>query len=139
MQGLPASILPGVAGAREDHRSEWITSPRRVRVRFAGATIADSTEMMLLRQHGFLPVYYFPERHVRTDLLEPSPHATFSPYKGTARYFDVRVGGRVARACGWTYPAPLAGSPDTRGYYSFHWHAMDAWLEEDEIVSVHAR
>ena len=110
-----------------------------MRVRFAGATIADSTEMMLLRQHGFLPVYYFPERHVRTDLLEPSPHVTFSPYKGTARYFDIRVGSRSAPACVWTYPAPLAGSPDTRGYYSFHWHAMDAWLEEDEIVSVHAR
>jgi uncharacterized protein (DUF427 family) len=94
---------------------------------------------MLLRQHGFLPVYYFPERHVRTEALEPSPHVTFSPYKGTARYFDVRVGSRVAPASAWTYPDPLPGSPDTRGYYSFHWHGMDAWVEEDEIVSVHAR
>jgi uncharacterized protein (DUF427 family) len=127
------------AGPEYDHRSEWVPSPRRVRVRFAGQTVADSTAVMLLRQHGFLPVYYFPERHVRTGLLEPSPHVTFSPYKGTARYFDIRVGPRVARASAWTYPAPRAGSPDTRGYYSFHWHGMDAWLEEDEIVPVHAR
>jgi uncharacterized protein (DUF427 family) len=127
------------AGQEYDHRSEWLPSPRWVRVRFAGQTVADSTAVMLLRQHGFLPVYYFPERHVRTDLLEPSRHVTFSPYKGTAHYFDVRVGPRVAQASAWTYPAPRAGSPDTRGYYSFHWHGMDAWLEEDEIVSVHPR
>jgi uncharacterized protein (DUF427 family) len=127
------------AGLEYDHRSEWVPSPRRVRVWFAGQTIADSTAVMLLRQHGFLPVYYFPERHVRTGLLEPSPHVTFSPYKGSAHYFDIRVGARVARATAWTYPAPRAGSPDTRGYYSFHWHGMDAWLEEDEIMSVHAR
>jgi uncharacterized protein (DUF427 family) len=127
------------AGLTCDHRSEWVPSPRRVRVRFAGQTIADSIAVMLLRQHGFLPVYYFPERHVRAGLLEPSPHVTFSPYKGSAHYFDIRVGARVARASAWTYPAPLAGSPDTRGYYSFHWHGMDAWLEEDEIMSVHAR
>jgi uncharacterized protein (DUF427 family) len=127
------------AGPDYDHRSEWVPSPRRVRVWFGGQTIADSTAVMLLRQHGFLPVYYFPERHVRTGLLEPSPHVTFSPYKGTAKYFDIRVGQQVGRASAWTYPAPRAGSPDTRGYYSFHWHGMDAWLEEDEIVSVHAR
>ena len=72
-------------GAGYDHRSEWVPSPRRVRVWFGGQTIADSTAVMLLRQHGFLPVYYFPERHVRGGLLEPSPHVTFSPYKGTAR------------------------------------------------------
>jgi uncharacterized protein (DUF427 family) len=127
------------AAPEYDHRSEWVPSPRRVRVWFGGQTVADSTAVMLLRQHGFLPVYYFPERHVRTGLLEPSPHVTFSPYKGTAQYFDIRVGPRVAPASAWTYPAPLAGSPDTRGYYSFHWHGMDAWLEEDEIMSVHAR
>lgn len=127
------------AGPGYDHRSEWVPSPRRVRVWFGGQTVADSTAVMLLRQHGFLPVYYFPERHVRTGLLEPSPHVTFSPYKGTAKYFDIQVGQQVARASAWTYPAPRAGSPDTRGYYSFHWHGMDAWLEEDEIVSVHAR
>jgi uncharacterized protein (DUF427 family) len=122
-----------------DHRSEWIESPRRVRVRFAGEVVADSTEMMLLRQHGFLPVYYFPDRHVRMDLLAGSEHATYSPYKGTASYFDVRVGDRVAPAAAWTYPDPRPGSPDTAGYFSFHWHAMDAWFEEDEVIFVHAR
>jgi len=122
-----------------DRRSEWIRSPRQVRVRFANEIVADSAEMMLLRQHGFLPVYYFPLQDVRADLLLESEHTTFSPYKGTASYFDVRVGDRVAPAAAWTYRDPRPGSPDTSGYCSFHWHAMDAWFEEDEVVSVHAR
>ncbi|MGH9303764.1 MAG: DUF427 domain-containing protein, partial [Acidimicrobiales bacterium] len=118
---------------------EWIPNPRRLRVLFAGVVIADSARSMLLRQHGFLPVNYLPEADLRPGVLEPSRHTTFSPYKGTATYFDVRVGGRVARASAWTYVSPSSGSPDTRGYVSFHWHAMDAWMEEDEVVSVHAR
>jgi uncharacterized protein (DUF427 family) len=118
---------------------EWIPSPRRVRVRFNDAWIADSSRMMLLRQHGFLPVYYFPEADIRTDLLEPSEHTTYSPYKGTASYWDVAVGDRRARSAAWTYREPKPGSPDTRAYYSFDFHSMDAWFEEDEQIYVHAR
>ena len=47
-----------------DRRSEWIRSPRQVRVRFANEIVADSAEMMLLRQHGFLPVYYLSLIHI---------------------------------------------------------------------------
>ena len=39
----------------------------------------------------------------------------------------------------WSYPQPKPGSPDTRGYYGFDWHSMDAWYEEDERLHVHAR
>lgn len=89
-------------------------------------TVADSRRMMLLRQHGFVPVYYFPERDVRTDLLEPSEHTTYSPYKGLASYWTVRVGERTAESAAWSYLEPKAGSPDTRGYFSFDFHSMDA-------------
>jgi uncharacterized protein (DUF427 family) len=94
---------------------------------------------MLLRQHGFLPVYYFPEPDVRTDLLVPTPYTTFSPYKGEATYWDLAVGERVARYGAWSYPSPRPGSPDTSGYYGFDWHSMDEWWEEGERLHVHAR
>ena len=120
------------------HR-EWLPTPRRVRVVFAGVTIADSRETMLLRQHGFLPVYYFPEVDVNRELLQPCSHTTWSPYKGEAGYADVVAGERRAPCAAWTYRQPLAGSPDTRGYWSFDFHAMDAWSEEGERIYVHAR
>jgi uncharacterized protein (DUF427 family) len=119
--------------------AEWLSSPRRVRVRVGDTWVADTKRAMLLRQHGFLPVYYFPEADVRTDLLAPVDYTTASPYKGTARYFDLRAGARVAGCAVWTYPDPKPGSPDTRGYYGFDWHSMDEWQEEAERLHVHAR
>jgi uncharacterized protein (DUF427 family) len=118
---------------------EWIESPRGVRVRFGDECLASSKRMMLLRQHGFLPVYYFPEEDVRTDLLVATDYTTESPYKGIASYWNVVVGERVAPCAAWSYLDPRPGSPDTRGYYSFDWHSMDAWYEESERLYVHAR
>jgi uncharacterized protein (DUF427 family) len=94
---------------------------------------------MVLRQHGFLPIYYFPADDVRTDMLESSDYSTHSHYKGTAQYFDLDSGERAAHCSVWTYPSPNPGSPDTRGYYGFDWHSMDAWFEEATRLYVHAR
>ena len=113
--------------------------PRRLRVRFGGETVADTRDAILLRQHGFLPVFWLPGVHVRTDLLEPSRWTTESPYRGIARYWDLRVGERVAASAVWTYLEPREGSPDLRGYFSLDFHSMDAWYEEEERIYVHAR
>jgi uncharacterized protein (DUF427 family) len=122
-----------------DERTEWNPSPRRVRVMFNSRTIADSRRMFLLRQHGFLPIYYFPRDDVDEACLAACDWTTQSPYKGTARYFDVVAGERRAEAAAWTYPTTRAGSPDTRGTVGFDFHSMDAWFEEDEQIFVHAR
>jgi uncharacterized protein (DUF427 family) len=113
--------------------------PRRLRVRFGGETVADTRDAILLRQHGFLPVFWLPGIHVRSDLLEPSPWTTESPYRGMATYWDLRVGERVARSAVWTYLEPREGSPDLRGHCSLDFHSMDAWYEEDERIYVHGR
>jgi uncharacterized protein (DUF427 family) len=110
-----------------------------LRVRFGGETVAETRRAHLLRQHGFLPVFYLPLADVRQDLLEPSDWTTESPYRGTATYWHLRVGDRVAESAVWTYREPRPGSPDTRGYCSFDFHSMDAWYEEEEHIYVHAR
>ena len=119
--------------------NEWRRSPRRVRVHFGGVRVADSARTMLLRQHGFLPIYYSPAQDVRTELLVPTDYTTHSPYKGTASYWHLRSAQRTAQFAVWSYAQPKPGSPDTRGYYGFDWHSMDAWYEEDERLYVHAR
>ena len=113
--------------------------PRRLRVRFAGETVAETRGAMLLRQHGFLPVFWFPCADVRRDLLEPSDWTTESPYRGRASYWHLRVGDRVAESAVWTYPEPRSGSPDTRDFFALDFHSMDAWYEEEERIHVHAR
>jgi uncharacterized protein (DUF427 family) len=118
---------------------EWVPWPRRLRVRFGGEIVADTRSARVLRQHGFLPVFYLPLADVRHDLLEPSEWTTESPYRGTATYWHLRAGGRIAESAVWTYRDPRPGSPDTRGYCSFDFHSMDAWYEEEERIYVHAR
>lgn len=113
--------------------------PRRIRAEFAGETVVDSRHAKLLHEHGLLPVLYFPENEVRTDLLEPSVKRTTCPWKGEASYRSFRVGDRVAEAAVWTYPDPLDDAPPLKGYVGVYWNRMDRWLEEDEETIGHVR
>lgn len=114
-------------------------SPRRVRVAFAGQTIADSIHCKRLHETGYLPVYYFPEKDIRTDYFEASNHVTHCPFKGQATYHSVRVGEQTAESCVWTYRNPVPEAPALSGLYAFYFDAMDAWFEEDEQIFVHPR
>lgn len=111
--------------------------PKRVRVIFNGETVADSRRVKLLHETGHLPVYYFPEEDLRQDLLEPTDHTTYCPFKGDASYWSVRVGEKVAENSVWGYPEPLEDAPPISGYVAFYHGAMDKWLEEDEEVIGH--
>ncbi|MFW6067033.1 MAG: DUF427 domain-containing protein [Myxococcota bacterium] len=117
----------------------WEPSPRRVRVVFAGETVADSRRAKLLHEEGLLPVYYFPAGDLRQDLLEPSSRRTRCPWKGDAAYWSVRVGDRVASDAVWGYDRPLDGAPPLAHHRAFRWDALDHWYEEDEEVFVHPR
>lgn len=122
-----------------DHRVEVEPSPRWVRVKLGGETIADSKQVLLLRETGHLPVYYFPAEDVRLELLTSTDHHTHCPYKGDASYWTVRTGDKVAENAVWSYPEPLPQRADIKGYLAFYWHKMDAWYEEEEEVFVHPR
>lgn len=113
--------------------------PRRIRGRFAGTTVVDSTNARLLHEAGLLPVLYFPEAEVRMDLLTPSDLATHCPWKGDARHHTLRVGDAVAEHVAWSYPEPIEGAPPLAGHIAFYWDRLDEWLEEDEPLSVHVR
>ena len=117
----------------------WEDSRRRVRVVFADITIADSKHVMLLHEFGRLPVFYFPMQDARMDLMEATEHHTFSPLKGEAAYWTIRIGDRVAEHAAWSYPNPLPAGPQLQGYLALYWEQMDAWYEEEQQVFAHAR
>lgn len=116
-----------------DHRIEIELSPRWVRVKFGGETIADSKRVLLSRETGRLPVYYFPQDDVRMDLLEAARH------NGSTTLWTVKVGDKVAENAAWSYNNPTSKRADLNGYIAFKWHEMDAWYEEEEEVFVHPR
>jgi uncharacterized protein (DUF427 family) len=122
-----------------NHKVTFASTPKRVRAMFAGQTVADSTDALLLRETRHVPVYYFPRTDVRMDLLTPTDRSTHCPYKGDASYWHVAVDGRVAENAAWSYETPFDDVAGMKDYVAFYWNRMDSWWEEDEEVFVHAR
>jgi len=78
-------------------------SKQRMQVRVEGILLADSTNTLELREHGYPPRYYFPRDDVRMDLLIASKTTTYCPFKGHAVYFS--LGER--RDIAWSYEEPV--------------------------------
>jgi uncharacterized protein (DUF427 family) len=113
--------------------------PRRIRATFGGQPVFDSTRAVLLHETGLLPQVYVPVEDIRADLIRPTEHHTFCPFKGTASYWTVTAGDQQAENAVWAYPEPNPESAWLRGYAGFYWDAMDEWYDEDERVEGHIR
>jgi uncharacterized protein (DUF427 family) len=124
-----ANPAPGYA-QKPEHRVDLIPDPRRVRVTFAGAVIADSTATIRVEETGHGPVHYFPEKDVRLDLLRPTTHHTYCPFKGDCSYWTIEVEGggskRQAENAVWGYRAPYDEARGLAGHYAFYGSRVDA-------------
>jgi uncharacterized protein (DUF427 family) len=110
-------------------------SPKWIRARFAGETVADSRRARIVHEHARLPVFYVPREDVRTDLLRPSGRTERDEVKGERSFFTLEGGGRSADDAAWEF----SGEPLIEGLIAFEWGAMDEWLEEEEPLHGHTR
>ncbi len=119
----------------EQPRSFVEPSPRRVRVRLAGAVVADTQRAQLLVQYGpgGLPTYYIPLGDVRPEALVDE-----APGRDGGLRWTVTTGRARAEAGAWTHPDPSGGFAALDGHVTFSWRQLE-WYEEDERVWVHAR
>ncbi|HEY1567859.1 MAG TPA: DUF427 domain-containing protein [Solirubrobacteraceae bacterium] len=111
---------------------------RRMSARFAGETIAQSDEVILLHEPARYPVAYFPKPDVRSDVLEPSDHVTRHQELGPTAWYTVRLGDRQSPRGAWEHPSPPEFAPMFADRVAFAWHAMDAFHEETERIIGHA-
>jgi uncharacterized protein (DUF427 family) len=89
-----------------DHKVEEQRVAQRVRVEVDGEVIADSADVIRVDEDEHPPRYYFPRADVKMDKLERSDTMTQCPFKGTANYFDAKIGGQWFRDAVWTYEEP---------------------------------
>jgi uncharacterized protein (DUF427 family) len=132
-------VVGATKSPANDGGYRWENTNRRVRNVLAGETVADSIKEKLLVEAGRLPVFYFPAADVRQDILVPSDLRTESSLKGTASYWHIRVGDRLAENAVWRYLDPPVHSPAVQDYFAFYWHKLDHWYEENDEVFAHAR
>ncbi len=119
------------AAAAAEYRIGLERGPKRVRVVFGDATVADSTRAILMIEPRHRPVYYFPRADVRMDLMRRTDHASHCPFKGDASYWTIEVGGRVAENAVWSYEEPFEAVSSIKDHVAFYRDRMDAWHEDD--------
>jgi len=99
---------------------------RRIEVVFAGEVIADTRRAFRILETSHPPTYYLPPDDVRMDLLLPSQRSSFCEWKGSAKYWIVRVGDREARDAAWSYSKPKHPFEDLADCLAFYCGLMDA-------------
>jgi uncharacterized protein (DUF427 family) len=107
-------------------------TPRRIRVVFAGVTVADTRRALRVLETSHPPTYYLPPDEVRMDLLAVTGRHSFCEYKGAARYYSLRVGDRVARDCAWAYPDPAPDYASLKDHLAFFAGRVDECWVDDE-------
>lgn len=81
--------------------------------------LAKSEHAKVMHETRLPPVVYFPRNGVSVPLRNNTGLRTFCPFKGTAQYFDVKVGGEWLEKAAWHYPKPLPESKAIDGYIAF--------------------
>ena len=111
---------------------------RRMRVRFGGAWIADSEDVVLLHEPGRYPVAYFPLGDIADGVLEADQYTTSHRDLGTTAWYTARVGDQSKQRAAWQHTGLPGYADDLRGRVAFAWRAMDAFYEEDDRIGGHA-
>jgi uncharacterized protein (DUF427 family) len=114
-------------------RVDILPSSRHVEVLVDGVKVADTHRPTILYETGLPPRYYFRQTDVRMDLLEPTETKSGCPYKGFARYWNVRTGDTVHEDLAWSYPTPLPESQKVAGLVTFYNEKVDLVVDGEAL------
>lgn len=79
-----------------------------------GAVLAESDDTVVVEGNQ-----YFPPESVNREYFRASETHTVCPWKGTASYYDVVVGGEVNRDAAWYYPQPKDAAGQIKDHVAF--------------------
>ena len=106
-------------------RVDALGSSRHVRVERDGHVLAESDAPIVVFETGAPTRYYLPEGDVDASLLDHSDLETWCPYKGSASYHHVTVGGRRHPNLFWSYLHPLREAREIEGYLAPYSERVD--------------
>ncbi len=95
-------------------------APNAVRVLFEGHEIADSDDVLVLKEANYPPVFYFPRDHVRTEFLRRTDKVTHCPYKGDATYYTIYRDRQIIDNAVWSYEEPYGAVGQIAGRLAFY-------------------
>lgn len=114
----------------ETHPITVTRAPNTVRVLFEGHEIADSDDVLVLREANYPPVFYFPRDDVRMAFLRRTDKVTHCPYKGDASYFTIYRDGNLIENAVWSYEDPYAAVGQIANRVAFYPEHVEFQLGE---------
>jgi uncharacterized protein (DUF427 family) len=81
---------------------------------WSGAVLAESDDTVVVEGN-----HYFPPDSIRREHFRESETHTVCPWKGTASYYDVVVGGEVNKDAAWYYPRPKDAAQEIKDRVAF--------------------
>ena len=108
---------------------------RRVRIVFAGQIILDTAAAWRVLETYHPPGYYLPIAAFAPGVLARTARTSFCEWKGSACYYSIRAGGRLATDAAWGYPDPSPDFLPIRDHVAVYAGAMDACFVDDERVT----
>jgi adenylate cyclase len=130
--------LEAINAEPEDHGFTFEPHPTRVRVAFNGVTVADSSDVRVMRETRLPPVFYFPREALDWQYLERTEHRTFCPFKGNASYWSLDVSGRRAENAVWSYEDPFEEANHIKNYVAFYTNLVDVINDNEGVIDQEA-
>ncbi len=79
-----------------------------------GQVVAESDDIVTVEGNA-----YFPVGSLKQDFIQPSAHTSVCPWKGTASYYSLDVGGAANANAVWYYLDPKDAAANIRGRVAF--------------------
>eukprot|EP00245_Coleochaete_scutata_P005539 TRINITY_DN19181_c0_g1_i1.p1 TRINITY_DN19181_c0_g1~~TRINITY_DN19181_c0_g1_i1.p1 ORF type:complete len:244 (-),score=12.50 TRINITY_DN19181_c0_g1_i1:203-898(-) len=110
-------------------------TPKRIQVIFNGETILDTTSAFRVLETSHPPTYYLPASEFRPGSLRKAGGSSYCEWKGSATYWDIVCGDKVASRVGWSYESPSRGFEAIKGHVALYAGPMDAVYVGGEKVT----
>ncbi len=114
-----ANPAPGVA-KHPDHTLSVEPVGKTLTVEADGQILGSTSRGLILREANYPPVYYVPRDCIAAEHLAANEFSTYCPFKGTASYYDLKVGGKTHHNGLWYYPDPYDEVSEIRDFVAFY-------------------
>ncbi|MEM1243400.1 MAG: DUF427 domain-containing protein [Pseudomonadota bacterium] len=131
----PIKPLPGQESVWDYPRPPRMEAVKqRLRIVFAGVTIADTTRSYRILETSHPPVYYIPLDDIKTSYITKADGGSFCEFKGAAVYWSIVVNDKSSPQAAWSYPNPTAAYHAIKDHLAFYASRVDeCWVGEEKV------
>jgi uncharacterized protein (DUF427 family) len=107
--------------------------PRKIVVRAGAIKIAESRATYRVLETASPPTFYIPPADIHMDILIDGNGTSYCEWKGTARYWSLKLQDRILNNIAWNYESPNAAFAAISGYLSFYPGRIECLVDGERV------